>query len=409
VADRPADAEHPYGHGKVENLTALAETGLLLVTCGWIVYEAIQRLFFRTVAIQADVWGIAVMVLSIGASLALSTYLMRIARRYRSQSLEGNALNFRTDVLSSSVVLLGLLLVGLSEWLGPEWAWLQKADAVSALVVALMVLRVSLTLGWHALGHLLDAAPPGLADKIAEEAAQVPGVQTVGPVRVRLAGAFTFADLSVSVARSVSLEEAHRVATDVERAVRQLIHQGDVIVHVDPVRQRGESLPQTVYAIAARRQMRAHDIHAHEVRGRYYVDVHVEVEPDLTLAQAHAEVSGFEAAVRQELPYVSEVHTHIEPRSVPVMPAELEGTVDPALEEQILAVAESVTGLHGCHDVHARPGPDGYDVVLHCLAAPDLPIVKAHSLAEQVEMQLHARVPGIGQVLVHVEPEDEEE
>jgi divalent metal cation (Fe/Co/Zn/Cd) transporter len=113
--------------------------------------------------------------------------------------------------------------------------------------------------------------------------------------------------------------------------------------------------------------------------------------------------------VRQELPYVSEVHTHIEPRSVPVMPAELEGTVDPALEEQILAVAESVTGLHGCHDVHARPGPDGYDVVLHCLAAPDLPIVKAHSLAEQVEMQLHARVPGIGQVLVHVEPEDEEE
>lgn len=408
VADRPADEDHPYGHGKVENLAALAETLLLLATCGWIVYEAVQRLFFRSVTIEADAWGIGVMLLSIVASLALSTYLMRVARQYRSQSLEGNALNFRTDVLSSSVVLLGLVLVSLSEWLGPEWAWLQKADAVAALFVAFMVLRVSLQLGWQATGHLLDAAPPGLVHQITKEAARVPGVQKVGPVRVRQAGAFTFADLAVSVARSVSLEEAHGIATDVERRVRHVIQQGDVVVHVNPVRQRGESLPQAVSAIAARLQMRAHDIHAHEVRGRYYVDVHVEVDPDLTLAQAHAQVSGFEAAVRQELAYVSEVNTHIEPRAAPVMLAEIAGPVHAELKEQIMAVTETVTGLHSCHEIHARPGPDGYDVVLHCLAAPDMPITEAHSLAEQVEKQLHAQVPEIGQVLVHVEPEGEE-
>ena len=143
AADRPPDAEHPYGHGKVENLSALVETLLLLATCAWIVYEAIRRLFFRPVTIEADVWGIGVMLLSVVVSVGLSTYLMDVARRHRSQSLEGNALNFRTDVLSSSVVLLGLGLVWLGRRLGPGWAWLEKADPVAALLVTLLVLRVS--------------------------------------------------------------------------------------------------------------------------------------------------------------------------------------------------------------------------------------------------------------------------
>lgn len=408
VADQPPDAEHPYGHGKVENLAALGETLILLGTCGWIIFEAIRRLFFRPVAIEADVWAIGVMVLSIVTSLWLSSYLMRVARRYNSQSLEGNALNFRTDVLSSSVVLVGLGLVWLSNRLGPEWAWLQKADAVAAVVVSLLVLRVSLQLGWRAIGELLDTAPPGLTDLVIAEAESVPGVQAVGPVRVRQAGADTFVDLTVEVVRSASLEEGHQVATAVERRLRSMVHPGDVVVHVDPVRQADESLPQTVGAIAGRLGLRAHNVHAHEVRGRYFVDLHVEVSPDLTLAEAHEHVAGLEAAVRKELPYVADVHSHIEPSGIPVAPAALEPGEAQHLQGQIAAAVESVSGLHTPHNIHLRPGPGGYDVVLHCLADPDLPVTEAHHLADQAERQVHAQVPGIGQVLVHVEPERKE-
>ena len=185
VAEQPPDHSHPYGHGKVENLAALAETLLLLATCGWIAYEAIQRLFFQPVVIESGLWAIAVMVLSIVVSLWLSTYLMAIARRQRSQSLEGNALNFRTDVLSASAVLLGLVLVEAGRWLGPQWGWLEKADPVVALLVALFVAKTSLQLGWRAVSELLDAAPPGLADRIRAEAEAVPGVLSVEAVRVR--------------------------------------------------------------------------------------------------------------------------------------------------------------------------------------------------------------------------------
>lgn len=408
AAAQPPDARHPYGHGKVENLAGLVEAVLLLITSGWIIYEAIQRLLAPPLAIGSGLWGIAVMVLSIIASLLLSSYLMGIARRYRSQSLEGNALNFRADVLSSSVVLVGLGLAWLGAHLGPTWTWLMKADALAALVVAFFVLRVSLDLGWRAISELLDAAPSGLSEKIASEAESMPGVRDVSTVRVRQAGSATFVDLTIKVERSASLQEAHQIATDVEERISTLIDEGDVLVHVDPVRQAGESLPQAVVAIAAQQGLRAHNVHAHKGQGQTFVDLHVEVPPDLTLASAHAQVAHLEKAIREELPYIDDIHSHIEPMAVPAAPAALEPEEDARLRAEILAVLEEIPDMGGCHNLFLRPGPDGYDIVVHCLAKPDLPVQEAHRLSDQAEKHLQAQVPGIAQVLVHMEPDEDD-
>ena len=407
AAAQPPDARHPYGHGKVENLAGLMEALLLLLTSGWIIYEAVQRLLAPPVAIHSGLWGIAVMVLSIIASLLLSTYLMGVARRYRSQSLEGNALNFRADVLSSSIVLLGLGLAWLGAHLGPDWAWLAKADALAAIVVALFVLRVSLGLGWSAISELLDAAPSGLTDQIASEAKAMPGVRDVSTVRVRQAGSATFVDLTIQVERSASLEEAHQVATAVEERISTLIDEGDVLVHVDPVRQAGESLPQAVLAIAAQQGLRAHNVHAHEGGGQTFVDLHVEVAPDLTLAGAHDQVARLETAIREELPYVDDIHTHIEPMAGPSAPTTPEPEKDARLRAEILAIMEEIPGVGGCHNLFLRQGPDGYDIVVHCVARPDLPVQEAHRISDQIEKHLQAQVPGIAQVLVHMEPDEE--
>lgn len=404
AADRPPDAEHPYGHGKVENISALAETLLLLATCAWLVYEATQRLFFHPVTIEADVWGIGVMLLSIVTSAGLSTYLMGVARRQRSQSLEGNALNFRTDVLSSSVVLLGLVLVWLSRRLGPEWGWLEKADPIAALLVTLLVLWVSLQLGWRAVDELLDTAPPGLAERIAAETKSVPGVLSVRTLRARQSGATTFVDLTVGVARSASLEEAHRVATAVEQRVLALVPEGDVVVHVDPIADEAETLVQTVSAIAAHLGTRVHNVHAHDVRGRLHVSLHLEVDDSFTLGAAHDLANRFEAAVRRELPAVTEISSHLEPRSVPVHSASL--ITATVAEVQALAgqAVSEVSGIENCHDVQVHTSSDGLHVSLHCLADADLPITEAHRLADQVERRIMTRLRGVAQVLVHVEP-----
>jgi divalent metal cation (Fe/Co/Zn/Cd) transporter len=306
------------------------------------------------------------------------------------------------------VVIVGLGLVWLSGRLGPEWDWLVKGDAVAALVVAAIVVYVSLQLGKRAVVVLLDVAPPGLAEQIAAEAGQVPGVQSLGPVRLRQAGASVFVDLVVNVDRSASLEEAHQVAEAVDQQISRIVPRGDVIVHIDPVRRTEENLAQTVSAIAARLGLRTHDVHAHEVRSRYFVDLHVEVSSDLTLGQAHDQVSRLEVAVRQELPQVRDIHSHIEPLATPVVQEPpLDAEEERRLRTQIEAVVQEVTGLDGYSRLHIRPDAGGYDVALHCLADPDLPVTEAHRLADQVEKLLYVRVPGVKRVLVHVTPEGE--
>ena len=408
ISGRPPDEQHLYGWGKVENLSALIETLLLLITCVWIIYEAIQRLFFKTVEVEVNFWAFAVMAISIVVDITRSRILYRAARKHNSQALEADALHFSTDIWSSSVVILGLALVWIGQRLGPSWDWLVQADAVAALGVACIVVYVSLQLGRRTIAALMDEAPPGLAQRIAEEAVRVTGVQTAGPVRLRQAGPNSFADLIIKVDRSSSLEEAHEIAATVERQIETLIPRVDVVVHVDPVRRTGESLTQTVSAIAARLGLRTHYVHAHDVRGRYFVDLHVEVPADMSLGEAHDQVSRLELAVRDELPNVRDIHSHIEPIAAPVAPvAELGPDAEERLRAQVMAVTAEIDGLRGCNRIHIRPGSDGYDLALHCLADPDMPISEAHRLADQVEKRLELEVPGISRVLVHIEPEGE--
>jgi cation diffusion facilitator family transporter len=408
IADRPPDERYRYGYGKVENLSALIETLLLLLTCVWIIYEAIRRLFFETIEIETSIWAFGVMATSILVDVTRSRILYAAARKHNSQALEADALHFSTDIWSSAVVIVGLGLVWLSRRLGPEWGWLAKGDAAAALVVAAIVVYVSLQLGRRAVTVLMDVAPPGLAERIAAEARQVPGVLSLGPARLRQAGASIFVDLVIEVERSASLEEAHQVAERVGERIGRIVPRGDVIVHVDPVRGAGESLAETVNALAARLGLHAHNIHAHEVRGRIFVDLHIEVPSDLTLGQAHDRVSRLEVALREELPDVRDIHSHIEPLAMPVLPApHLDDEKRRQIEAQIEAIVKEVPGLGGSSRLHIRPGVGGYDIVLHCLADPDLPISEAHRLADQVEKLVHVRIPGVSRVLVHVEPEGE--
>src|SRR6266404_1896388 len=174
VSDKPADADHQYGHGKVENFSAFIETGLLLVTCVWIVWEAVRRLMFHEVHIQPTVAAFAVMFLSMVLDYWRSGKLKKIASKYDSQALEADALHFSTDVWSSGVVILGLALVMIGERFGVTW--LTKADPIAALVVAMIVVYVSWRLARQTIDALLDAAPTGIRSDIIDRVSRVEGV-----------------------------------------------------------------------------------------------------------------------------------------------------------------------------------------------------------------------------------------
>ena len=229
----PADKDHPYGHGKVENLSALVETLLLLGTCFWIGYESIHRLMAGRVEVEVTFWSFAVMGISILVDISRSRMLYEAARVHRSQALEADALHFSTDIWSSAVVILGLGCVALSN-VFPHLDFLRYADALAALVVAMIVVQVSLKLGMRTVAELLDTAPAGLDKKVVARVSKIAGVLDCHHVRVRSSGAHIFIDLHVCMDGQMPLAEAHRLTDIIETAIRDMEPAADVTVHPEP-------------------------------------------------------------------------------------------------------------------------------------------------------------------------------
>jgi cation diffusion facilitator family transporter len=233
ISDRPADPEHHYGHGKVENLSALFETLLLLGTCVWIIYEAVQRLFFKPVELDVSIWAFIIMAISIVVDISRSRVLNRVAKKYNSQALEADGLHFSTDIWSSSVVIVGLFCVKLSEWF-PKLEFLHHADAVAALAVAMIVVLVSVRLGMRTIRALLDTAPKGLKEKVIGEVESIEGVVDCHNVRIRYSGAKVFLDVHILVDGGKSLQEVHGLTEKIENKIKQTIPDVDVTVHPEP-------------------------------------------------------------------------------------------------------------------------------------------------------------------------------
>jgi cation diffusion facilitator family transporter len=233
ISAKPADSNHLYGHGKVENLSAFFETVLLLVTCVWIIHEAYDRLVVKTVEVNASIWAFGVMAISIVVDVSRSRMLYRVARKHNSQALEADALHFSTDIWSSTVVLLGLLGVKIAEWF-PELKFLLKADALAALGVAIIVIYVSVRLGIRTIEGLLDTAPSGMAERIKTMAEAIDEVRDCHAVRVRTSGPCLFIDVHVTLDWTMPLLRAHEITEQIEDRIRRALPSADVTVHPEP-------------------------------------------------------------------------------------------------------------------------------------------------------------------------------
>jgi cation diffusion facilitator family transporter len=233
ISGKPADRTHRYGHGKVENLSALFETMLLLLTCFWILYEAGHRLLYHAAHLRVTFWSFAVMITSIIVDVSRSRILYRAARKYNSQALEADALHFSTDIWSSGVVIVGLLCVKISEWV-PNVAFLRNADSVAAIMVGLIVVYVSVQLGMRTIQALLDVAPSGIEDRIIAAVECLPGVIDCHNVRLRYSGSQLFVDIHILVDGGQTLKQAHDLTEEIEYTIQQLLPNVDVTIHPEP-------------------------------------------------------------------------------------------------------------------------------------------------------------------------------
>ena len=406
ISSQPADHEHTYGHGKFENLSALFETILLLVTCVWIIFEVVERLFLRDEAPKVDpnVWAFLVVIVSIVIDISRSRALKRAADKYSSQALEADALHFSTDVWSSMVVFLGLIGVLASERFAMPW--LVHADSVAALGVAVIVVWVSLQLGKKTVADLLDSVPKGMQEKVEAAVRDVPGIAEVRQVRLRRSGPEFFADVTLSVGRAAAFEQTHDIANQAEAAVRTIFPKADVVVHVEPAVPSDEDITTKVRLLAARNGLGAHGVRIYEENQQRWLELHLEVSESLVLEEAHRQATAFELALREAIPSLQRIVTHLEPAgdAAATVRAQSGGEI---LIHKFLARFQNEVKFHfHPHDVVVQQTGGVLSLSLHCTLDPATPIIDAHDFTVRLEDYLRAKIPKLGRVVIHVEPKE---
>ncbi len=407
LSAQPPDQKHPYGHGKVENLSALAETLLLLATCGWIVYEAVERLL-NPRPVEAPLWAAGVMLASVVVDVGRSRMLAAAAKKHNSQALEADALHFSTDVWSSLVVLAGLGALYFAETLSPGSPlkpWLMRADSIAALAVSGIVLSVSLRLGRQAVDVLLDARVQEDCEAVERAAAHVPGVTGVLRVRVRRAGPASFVDMRLSIPPGLDAGEAHEIARQARQAVRDALHGADVLVELKPEDVGPRGLLTRVQEVAGRSGLGVHDIQLRQSRDGLSLDLHAEVPGALSLAEAHERVSLLEADIRAAVD-VARVTTHIEPEDGHPDLLPETGEASAALRRAIEQVVAETAGVCGLHNLALHRSGARLSAAFHCRMDPRTPITDAHEATTRLEAALRARLPDLVRVTIHMEPEE---
>jgi cation diffusion facilitator family transporter len=397
ISGKPADAEHHYGHGKVESVSALAETALLFVLSGVVIWEAVRRLLGDlSHAVEASLMAFAVVAASIVVDFLRARVLYRAAKETSSEALEADALHFSSDMWSSLAVFIGLGGVAL----GLPWA-----DAAAAVVVAVFVCLAGWRLGRRTIDTLTDTAPPGAAEAISAAATAIPGVVSVERVRVRAVGNKLFVELGVTVSRTLPLDRVTLLKDNIVKAVQETMPAAEVVLTAEPRALDNETVIERVMVIARNQALAVHHVTVHSIEGKLAVALDLEVEGSLKLGKAHEIATGLEDAVCRELGPEVEVETHIEPMQVDDMAGR---DADAGRIREVMAalteIAQQIGSIRGVHDVRVRETDDGEVVNFHCHADSELTVQAVHENVDALERALRQRLPAIKRVIGHAEP-----
>ena len=399
IANKPADEEHQYGHAKAENLVAYTQTLVLAAVVGAIVLEAVRRLTGAGGTVEAPAYALVLLGGSAAIDVCRVVLLSRVARAENSDALRAGALNFLSDVATALVALVSLVLVR---------SGAEDADAIGALIVAAAVVVGAVRLGWRSVDVLMDRAPDAPRNLIARAAAEAPGVAEARRVRVRTSGRQVFADVTVAAGRTTSLERAHDIAEEVERAIDRVAPGADVVVHVEPASD-SSGLVERVQA-AASRVVGVHEVHnvlvhafSENGRTKLHATLHAKMSPGTSLADAHDLSDRIETAVSQEIGPDVRVDTHIEPLEPTSLGRDV--TAEHAdLARHVTELAQEEADVIDCHEVLVTASGGELSIVAHVRGRPELPLERIHAASQRIEKAIHSSHPEVGPVLIHFEP-----
>lgn len=402
VSDKPADEDHTYGHGKIENLSAFCEAILMAFSCAWIIWEALQKIIHNSTDLHHSVWPVLVLLTSITVDVWRSRQLRAVAQRTGSPALATDAFHFASDIWATLAVLGGLA----ASWAGAQYGvpWLKYADPLAALIVSIMILRLTWLLGRETIAVLMDEVPAETRRRLVREVEQVEGVMAIEQARVRRAGAGYFADLTLALPRRFTFEHTGELVQAVTDAAHRALPQADVVIHPVPREPRTESIFDRVRAVAARNNVSVHDLSVQSQHGRLRVEQHVELDENLPLREAHAFVSNMEAQILRAAPEIDSVLTHIESEPATIEQPEEVIEEDRKINHALRSAAQAFPEIVDVHEIKVGRTGEHISVSCHCTLPDDLPMNQVHSVITALEDRFKLECPDVQRVTIHPEP-----
>jgi cation diffusion facilitator family transporter len=396
AAGKPADAEHPYGHGKVESLAALAETAFLFVLSGAVAFEGMRRLASGEADFTFHWAAVAVLLISIVIDAWRWYALTRVAKETRSEALAADALHFSSDLVNSVLVLFAFGAAAMG--------WPQ-ADAFVAIGVAAFIAVAGFRLARRTIETLIDTAPHGATEAVRAAVESVPGVVAVESVKVRSGGSHVFAEVEIAVARTIPLDRLSMIKDRVTTSVRAAHPDAQVTVTAVPRALDEETVLERVLLIAAKRRTPVHHVTVQRLGERLSVSLDVEVDGRMSLGAAHVVASRLETAIREELGPETEVETHIEPLIVPSLSGSDAGPeITDAVAASLRHAAADTGTITDVHSVRVRRTEHGLVVNYHCRVDPALDVASVHDCVDRVEHAARNDHPAITRIVSHTEP-----
>ena len=399
----PADLDHNFGHGKVENFSALIETLILIITCGWIIYEAMQR-FIHPVIPEVNILSFGVVLLAIFIDYERSRMLFRVAKRTRSQALQADALHFSTDILSSSVVIIGLIFVSIGLPIG---------DTLAALVVAIIVIWISVRLGFSTINALMDKVPLQEYELISNFCRREYPEYEIKRLRLRESGPNFIGDLTILMPSDMPIEDFQNVSDVIHGKLVNLIPNLDLMISAHP-KEENETVKILNYSTVQKvinsiklpnqTQFAIHNITLYKNSGLDTLDLDLELPNELSLKEAYDKLEYFHSELKTKIPELTKIHIHLEPLSRTKKYFKKEVSNMGQIKEKIQIILQNVPEILEVSGIDLSDHKSRLIIYIELKLDGSKSLESAHDVSYKIESKLFQSINYIDKIFIHYAP-----
>jgi len=395
ISAKPPDKEHHYGHGKIENVAALVESIFLFMICVWILYEAGNRIINKETDINVNIWAFGVMVFSIVVDLSRFRVLKKTAEKYQSAALKADALHFFSDMLTSSTVLIGLVLVKVGIVIG---------DSIASIIVALYIIKLSYKLAKDTIYSLMDTAPKKIFEKVKKVIDEFPDIIGSKNLRVRTVGNKVFIDVNVLVDRQKSFEKSHLITDNLENSISKKIKNADIVVHTEPAERKDENIRGKINAIIAKHEVGIHDLFIKKVYDKYDIDLDMEFAHDTIFNDAFEKAESIKKDIYDKIDSIGQINIHIEDKYDDVKISEEVSDRYPDLIKKAQKTLDSFPKISNYHNLRIYNVDDKLKLTTHCEFKDEVTVREIHNKVTEVEKIIKEKLKEIDYIVIQPEP-----